>query len=152
MIKDQNGKLIWKEGFYLGKTTNNVAEYQAVIKALEWLIENQSTINNPRPRLGSAEGGQQITINFYIDSLLVVNQLNGVFKIKNSNLAGLILKIKAFENQLAADIFYKHILRDKNEEADKIVNDTLDKISLSGKMNNRDCNAHNFKKTPRFDI
>lgn len=144
MVKNQNNKLLHQQGFYLGKTTNNVAEYQAVIKALEWLIENQSTLRQL--------ADQQITINFYIDSLLVVNQLNGVFKIKNSNLRELILKIKTFENQLTADIFYNHILRDKNQEADKIVNDALDKNTLSGKMNNRDNHAHSSKTSPCFDI
>ena len=70
---------IYQQGFYLGVATNNQAEYQAVIEALKWL--SQQTSN-----------GQQLIVNFYLDSQLVVNQIKGLFKVKDENLKIKILK------------------------------------------------------------
>lgn len=118
LIKDNKGRVIVKKGKYIGKATNNVAEYKAVIEALEWLCQNKLSII----------GCQQSIIHFYLDSQLVVNQLNGRFKIKNSNLQYLIIKAKGLENQIKASIFYHYISREKNQQADKLVNQTLDKL------------------------
>ena len=74
-IIDQDGKQVIKFGKKIGETTNNVAEYKAVYNALDWIKNNLK--NNIR------------NINFLLDSKLVVNQLNGIFKIKNKNLGRL---------------------------------------------------------------
>ena len=76
----QDGKIIHRFSRKIGKTTNNVAEYQAAIAALEWLSQ-QSAISNKQSLLLR---NQPSAISFYLDSLLIVNQLNGIFKIKNS--------------------------------------------------------------------
>ncbi len=112
----QDGKIIHRFSRKIGKTTNNVAEYQAVIAALEWLSHQSSIINH------------QSTISFYLDSLLIVNQLNGIFKIKNSFLKELIFKIKNLEKELKAKIDYHHITRSKNKIADALVNQALNSL------------------------
>lgn len=111
LIKNKKKEVLVQEGKYIGRATNNVAEYQAVIEALEWLVKNTLKIKE---------------IHFFIDSQLVVNQLNGRFKIKNSNLQFLIIKIKGLENQIKEPIKYFYIPRTKNLQADLLVNRALD--------------------------
>lgn len=98
------GNLREKRGKYLGIATNNVAEYEGVLFALESLRENN--------------------LDFYLDSLLVVNQLKGLWKIKDENLKVLNLKIKDLTKNLK--VSWNHIPREENFEADALVNETLD--------------------------
>lgn len=114
VVFDPNGQQIHHAGFYLGNTTNNVAEYTGVIKALEWLISNTPP-------------NSQVQVAFYLDSLLVVNQLTGKFKIKNTvliNLNQTILSTMKQSNNIS--ITYTHIPREKNSQADSLVNQILD--------------------------
>ena len=116
IIKDDHGHLLVEQGKYIGQTTNNVAEYQAVIEALTWLKNNfkmKETLNNQ--------------IDFFLDSNLVVNQLNGFFKIKDAKLKNLIIKVRSLEKEINEKIFYHFIPRQKNYHADFLVNQTLDK-------------------------
>ncbi len=117
VVNNQNGQRLTAFGHFIGPATNNVAEYQAVITALDWLVKQPSLISNYQQ------------INFYLDSNLVVNQLNGKFKIKNLNLKNLIIKIKALEKKISRKITYQFIPRTKNYQADFLVNQTLDKQS-----------------------
>lgn len=112
----QDGKIIYRFSRKIGKTTNNVAEYQAVIEAMRW-SKNQLAISN-----------QQLAISFYLDSLLIVNQLNGIFKIKNPFLKKLTVKIKNLEKELKVKIDYHHITRSKNKIADALVNQALNSL------------------------
>ena len=109
----QNDKIVHKFSERIGETTNNVAEYQAVIAALEWLTKP------------SAVGHLPLTISFYLDSQLVVNQLNGNFKIKNSNLQKLIVRAKNLERKISRKISYSYVSRRKNKIADALVNQAL---------------------------
>lgn len=111
-----SNKILLKEfGKRIGETTNNVAEYTAVVEALE-AIKNLSIIkssNNP-------------IIQCYLDSTLVVNQLNGLFKIKEPTLRELYMQIKILEQGIDGKIFYEYVPREKNREADMLVNKALD--------------------------
>lgn len=98
----------------IGIATNNVAEYTAVIEALSWLISNFKKISSFDK------------IQFFLDSQLVVSQLNGLFKVKNSNLRELIFEIRKKESELAKEVFYSYIPREKNKLADNFVNEALD--------------------------
>ncbi len=100
-------------GKYLGKTTNNVAEYSAFLLALDTILAEEST--NPA----------ETEIEFLADSLLAVKQLNGEFKVKNPNLATFITKIKNAES-LFKKVTYQHIPREQNKLADFQVNKALD--------------------------
>ncbi|MFC1647132.1 ribonuclease HI family protein [Patescibacteria group bacterium] len=98
-------------GEKIGETTNNVAEYSAVVKALEYLLENKIFNNN---------------IEVFIDSTLVVNQVNGLFKVKNTSLREFLTKIRILEGQLSSNIKYTYIPREENSKADLLVNKALD--------------------------
>lgn len=113
IVKDSRGKILTKVGKYIGRATNNVAEYTAVIEALKWL-------KNP-PQLLFTD----YSITFFLDSKLVVNQLNGLYKIKNPGLRNLIIKVRQLEREIGVKIIYRHISREKNKEADALVNQSL---------------------------
>ena len=112
-IEDGKGVVLQKIAQKIGETTNNVAEYAAVIKALEWFKTSsfKSAISN---------------LYFFLDSRLVVNQINGLFKVKNGNLRNFILKIRELEQETKTKISYQLIPRRKNWQADKLVNQALD--------------------------
>jgi len=104
--------VIVKFGKRIGRATNNEAEYQALIFALKYIQENFLS--------------EDLFLNFYLDSQLVVNQLNGKYKIKEKRLAELANFIRSLENKFSKKIFYKYIPREKNKEADFLVNKALD--------------------------
>src|SRR3989344_3608383 len=106
-----DNKVIHKASFGIGKQTNNFAEYTAVVKTYEWLIKNKP------------EGIGKI--NFFSDSNLMVNQLNGLFKIKNASIREFILKIRSLEQELNIPATYKYIPREQNELADSLVKKAL---------------------------
>lgn len=111
VIKDDGGKLIHKIGQSLGRQTNNQAEYMAVIIALEWLSKNQK---------------KPTQADFYLDSELVVKQLNGDYKVKNEDLFTKYSQIKQLIQSWGQVVSFNHVPRIQNKDADKIVNQVLD--------------------------
>lgn len=109
VIFDKKGKIVKKQSSYLGITTNNQAEYQALKAGLESALEI---------------GAQKVLV--HMDSLLVVNQMKGLFKVRNRDL----WPIHESAKQLAAlfkNVTFSHIPRELNHEADAMVNEELDK-------------------------
>lgn len=113
-ISDENNKQVGGFGKLLGVATNNVAEYKAVIQALDWIIENKKLLS------------ENAKINFFLDSKLVCSQVIGLFKVKNLALKDLLLDIRDREGQICLPMYYKHIPREKNINADAYVNQALD--------------------------
>jgi len=104
----QGNKLVGTYSKYIGETTNNQAEYQAVIYALE-----------QAKRLKAEE------LDIYMDSELAVNQLNRKFKIKNPELGSTF--VKAWNLMVGfKKVSFSHVSRERNKEADKLVNKALD--------------------------
>jgi ribonuclease HI len=93
---------------YIGETTNNVAEYTALLKGLE-----------EAKKLGYSK------VHCNLDSELVVKQLNGLYKIKEPTLQGLAQKVLVLRNSFK-NVIFAHVPRAKNAEADKLVNEALD--------------------------
>ncbi len=108
--------VLYKNSSYLGPVTNNVAEYSGVIEALKWLSNSKEILPNS---LGPAE--------FYMDSELVVKQINGEYKVKDEKLAGLFSEVKKVLESLPIKILFISVPRDKNKIADLLVNQELDK-------------------------
>lgn len=100
-------------GKKIGETTNNVAEYTAVIEALKWVIYNKQ----------EAISG----IDFFLDSTLVVNQINGLFKVKEPHLRELLIRVHMLEKEVGGTIRYSVVRREFNTHADLMVNEALDK-------------------------
>lgn len=112
LIKE-NGVILHEEGKQIGINTNNVAEYTAVLKAFEYILEN-FTSTTPHK------------IEVVADSKLVVEQLSGRYKIKSPHLLILIQQIKALESQLG-EVTYRSVLRHLNKEADRLANLAFEK-------------------------
>ncbi len=98
----------------IGIATNNDAEYQALIEAL-------SNIKNQISRLRQDFGGLA-KIELYSDSRLMVNQVKGLFKVKNGRIREYILKIRGLEQEISLPISYHLVPREQNQEADRLVN------------------------------
>jgi len=93
---------------YLGVTTNNQAEYTAIIIGLEKALE-----------LGATE------VDVRMDSELATKQLNGEYKVKDQGLAKLFLQVKNLLHDFD-QVTFRHVYREQNTEADALVNSCLD--------------------------
>ena len=94
----------------IGINTNNVAEYLGLIAALEYCVENK--VNN---------------VKIFLDSLLVVQQVNMEYKVKSKKLQNYYEKSLNLINQIE-DIEIHHIRREFNSRADQLANEALDEI------------------------
>ncbi|MBF8280279.1 MAG: ribonuclease H, putative phosphoglycerate mutase [Candidatus Magasanikbacteria bacterium] len=109
VIKNHDGRTIEQYGRYLGETTNNQAEYRALLSALEKCAE-----------LGAAE------VQCFLDSELLVKQMNREYRVRDPNLAPLFVKIWNITTRFKK-ISFTHVRREKNKEADMMVNEALDR-------------------------
>ena len=117
VLKDEDNKIVAAKGFFLGETTNNIAEYTAIIKALE--------------KAGKL-AAKKITV--FSDSELLVRQINGQYKVKNDNIRSLFRQAVDLLNKFE-DWHVQHITREKNSRADKLVNQALNlqqDVEISG--------------------
>ncbi|NCN82979.1 MAG: ribonuclease HI family protein [Candidatus Pacebacteria bacterium] len=108
--------VVFEFGKYLGETTNNVAEYTAVILGLEQLQKTLKTLPDV----------QEIT--WKLDSKLVVEQLARRWKIKEPRLRNLAQQCWQLLAQLSLPCNFQHVPREENAHADALVNTTLDAI------------------------
>ncbi len=107
VIYDSNNKIIQEHSRFLGYTTNNKAEYEALILGLEKTKKLKAT-----------------DVDCYLDSKLVVEQLNRRYKVKNKDLG--VLFIKAWNlSQYFKQVNFYHIPREKNKKADSLVNQVI---------------------------
>lgn len=109
VLEDENHNLIDTVSKYIGETTNNQAEYRAVLAAIE-----------RADKLGAEE------LNFYLDSELVVKQLNQEYKVRNKDLQPLFVKIYNLSLKFKK-VSFKHVRREQNKEADKLANQAMDR-------------------------
>ncbi|MBU4332750.1 ribonuclease HI family protein [Patescibacteria group bacterium] len=127
VIYDEGGKKIGEYSKYIGETTNNQAEYQAVDFAMQKAKELKDSAiqhNSSRSDSRSATGPSEIEI--YSDSELIVNQLNQKYKVKNQELGKWFLKIWNLRQGIGR-VSFIHVPRSKNKEADRLVNEELDR-------------------------
>jgi len=109
VIKDESGKKVAALSEYLGHQTNNFAEYQGLIAALEYAVQH-----GPK------------ALKLISDSELLVRQIKGIYKVKNATLQDLHGRAKELIAQM--DWFsIGHALREHNQEADRLANEAMDK-------------------------
>jgi ribonuclease HI len=109
VIKDESGRTVAALSEYLGHQTNNFAEYQGLIAALEYAIKH-----GPK------------ALKLISDSELLVRQIKGIYKVKNAVLQDLHARAKELIVQL--DWFsIGHAFREQNQEADRLANEAMDK-------------------------
>lgn len=108
VLNDSSGTQLEAKAFFIGKATNNLAEYTALVKAIE---------------AAAKIGSEQLTV--FSDSELLVRQINGQYRVKSEQIrplyqqaVRLLQKFKSWKIQ--------HVTRDKNKQADNLVNQVLD--------------------------
>ena len=122
LILDENKRKTASLNKYLGISTNNEAEYKALIIALEFLsgMPNAAGISD---------------ILFLLDSQLLVNQMNGVYSVKSANILPLYNKAQKLLKDIKAalklrgsllKVTFRHIPRELNKDADKLANLAID--------------------------
>jgi ribonuclease HI/pterin-4a-carbinolamine dehydratase len=109
VLLDMGGRILTRAGEYLGVTTNNQAEYQALKLGLEHAVHDY----------------QAREVHVYMDSMLVVNQMKNIFKVKNRDLWPIHDAVKALAKKFDK-ISFDHVPRELNKLADAEVNKTLD--------------------------
>ncbi len=108
VLLDKDDNIIFKKGVYLGITTNNQAEYLSLKFGLE-----------EARKMGARE------VDVFMDSMLVVNQMKGIFKVKNRDLWPIYESIKDMLSDFKK-VTFTHVPRELNKLADAEVNSTLD--------------------------
>ena len=109
VVKDGKDRIIMEYSEYIGKATNNQAEYKALIKGLE-------LVKDLKPS----------EVNCYLDSELLVKQMKREYRVKDKDLQPLFIKVWNLAMSLGK-VTYNHIPRALNKEADKLVNLELDR-------------------------
>lgn len=113
-VIEADGSCVCRAGRYLGETTNNVAEYEALI----WGLENVAAL-----------GFTQVAVR--ADSELVVKQITGAYRVKNANLKPLFVRVQGLLRDFASwDI--EHIRREENHHADAMANEAMDARATVG--------------------
>jgi len=109
VIKDSDDKVLKKYSEYIGETTNNQAEYKALLKGLELAKELKPD-----------------EVLCFLDSELVTKQMKQEYKVRDADLQPLFIKVwNAAVN--FKKIAYQHIPRSLNKEADLLLNQELDR-------------------------
>ncbi len=108
VLVGKNGEVVSTAKRFLGHCTNNIAEYQALILGL-----------------GEALGRGATAISIYLDSELIVRQIQGVYRVKNPTLKPLMADVRALLDRF--DTWQvAHVPRSENAVADKLANEAID--------------------------
>jgi len=107
-IEQADGTLVEEFGASIGHATNNVAEYRGLIAALEW-----------------ARAHECASLHLRSDSLLLVQQMRGLYKVKHPGLQPLHAKARLLAIEIGR-VTFEHVRRESNEHADRIANAAMD--------------------------
>lgn len=110
LVDKASGDKVEEHSVFLGKTTNNQAEYKAAIFGLERAVA-----------LGAA------SVELIADSELLVKQARGEYRVKNADLAKRFLELKNLETRLGGRVQYRHVIREHNKRADALANQAMDR-------------------------
>lgn len=113
---DTIGKRVAEVSDYLGETTNNVAEYEAILRGLTAL---QAAFPPGHFRHASVE--------IRMDSKLVIEQLKGAYRVKHPNLIPRYLEVRNLIARSFSTIIFTHVPRERNTDADELANKAMDR-------------------------
>jgi len=117
VVMNGEGKVLKEISQYIGKCTNNFAEYEALIRAFEFLVRLY------------AEKLREMEIEVRMDSELVVRQITGQYKVKEPGLKEQFARIGVLRMSIAPNITFTHVPREQNARADSLVNRALDEAT-----------------------
>jgi ribonuclease HI len=107
-IVDDSGTVLAELHGSLGISTNNIAEYNGLIAALQWAVDHDV---------------RHLLVRG--DSQLIIEQMRGNYKVKNEGLKPLYLKARMLVMQIG-DVTFEHVRREQNKEADRLSNVGMD--------------------------
>ncbi|MDP3982438.1 MAG: ribonuclease HI family protein [bacterium] len=114
VVCNKNDEQLKSYGEYIGETTNNEAEYRAVITGLKKIKS-----------VWGKDQAKKSCVEVRSDSELLVNQMQGKYKIEHPNLQKFFLELWNLRTEFQ-DVVFTAVLRGKNKEADRLVNEALD--------------------------
>ncbi len=107
ILKD--GKVVHEISKYIGQVTNNVAEYEALLEALDYCVKKKLS-----------------PVEILADSQLMIRQLSGQYKVKHPNMVPLYQKAQEYLSRLKV-VGFTHVLREFNKRADELANEGIDR-------------------------
>jgi ribonuclease HI len=116
-IQKEDGEVIFETSQFIGNSTNNFAEYSAVLLGLQSLKQE------------FGKKTKEMEFEMRMDSELVKKQLNGEYQIKEPGLVPIFIEIHNMRVANFPNMIFTHIPREKNKEADRLVNECLDKAT-----------------------
>ncbi len=117
-VIEHDANILARKSQYIGSTTNNVAEYMGLVHAMEHMVAMHDNLDSLDK------------VQVYADSELMIRQLNGVYKVKKQHIKPLYERIMKAVSALGIPVVFTHVRREYNKEADALVNEALDNISL----------------------
>ena len=108
VILDEKGKAVHEISKYIGTTTNNVAEYEALLQALDYCVKKKLS-----------------PVEILADSQLLIRQLSGQYKVRHPNMIPLHQKAKEYLGHLTV-VGFTHVPRELNQRADELANQGID--------------------------
>lgn len=116
VVLDDQGQVLKTANRYLGETTNNQAEYRALLLGFETI-----------KKLNPVDSTKDIYLEVFMDSELIVKQMKGEYKVKAPDLQPLFLEVHNLSGQFGK-VSFTHVRREKNSQADALVNQALDRL------------------------
>ena len=114
IVRNESGETVATVSEFLGVATNNVAEYTAVLRAFETLAAMLE------------DNARDADLDVRLDSMLVVKQMSGEWRIKNEGLKPLAAGVAELARRFRS-VSYTHVYRDQNKDADRLANEAMDK-------------------------
>jgi ribonuclease HI len=130
VIRDPRGEVVARLKKYIGRTTNNVAEYYGLIAALDYAHSNSIR-----------------ALRVESDSELLVKQMRGQYKVKSADLKPLYERATKMAQAIPA-FRIDHVYREQNREADLLANEAMDEVSGTRTPPNENRNAKNENRNP----
>lgn len=124
VIRNPRGEVVARLKKYIGRTTNNVAEYYGLIAALDY-----------------AQSNSVRALHIESDSELLVKQMRGQYKVKSADLQPLFERAKKM-SQAFASFRINHVYREQNREADALANQAMDEVSGGAERNSKNENRN----------
>jgi ribonuclease HI len=109
LVRDEQGAVVLEENGYIGRATNNVAEYTALIALLKRIMKTACT-----------------RLVVHSDSELMVRQVNGQYKVKDPDLKVHCGKVRDLLARASFEFELRHVPREMNREADRLANEGID--------------------------
>ena len=113
IVRDAAGETVTELSGALPYATNNIAEYQGLISGLEWCLQS---------------GAKEVQVR--CDSLLLVQQMKGVYKVKNVGLKSMHARARLLAHEIGR-VLYEHVRRELNQDADRLANVAMDQAEAA---------------------